>query len=95
MVYSRIYFVSSGVRNREALVKSCMLKVVKLIFGKASEKKMLQVFLSNYIIKRRISYISPDVTESMLHNVKAFSLSFQVDEANDINSCAQLMVFVR
>uniref|UniRef100_UPI00358F67E6 SCAN domain-containing protein 3-like n=1 Tax=Myxine glutinosa TaxID=7769 RepID=UPI00358F67E6 len=73
-----------------------MLKMVKLVLGEASVKKMQQVSLSNNTLQRRISHMSMDVKEQVLDEIKDSPLfSFQLDESTDVHSCSQLLVFVR
>lgn len=80
----------------ETLIKPCMLKMVKLILGEASAKKMQQISLSNNTLQRRISHMSLDVKEQVLDEIKASPLfSFQLDESTDVASCSQLLVFMR
>uniref|UniRef100_UPI00358EFF27 zinc finger BED domain-containing protein 5-like n=1 Tax=Myxine glutinosa TaxID=7769 RepID=UPI00358EFF27 len=80
----------------ETLIKPCMLKMVKLVLGEASTKKMQQVSLSNNTLQRRISHMSMDVKEQVLDEIKDSPLfSFQLDESTDVSSCSQLLVFVR
>ena len=77
------------------LLKPCMMKVVNLVLGEASAKKMQQVSLSNNTIQRRISIMSMDVKEQVLTEFKASPLfSFQYDESTDGSSCFQLLIFV-
>ena len=79
----------------EALIKPCMLKVVNLILGEASEKEKQLVSICNNTIERPVSNISADVKKLILNKVKSFSLlSFQIDESTYISSCGKLMVFV-
>lgn len=42
----------------ETLIKPSMLKMVNLVLGEASEKKMRQVSLSNNTVQRRIAHMS-------------------------------------
>ena len=55
----------------ESLVKPCLLKAVKLVFGESSEAKMRQISLSNDTIQRHISDMSEDVQEQVINKMKA------------------------
>ncbi|XP_042224418.1 protein ZBED8-like, partial [Homarus americanus] len=80
----------------ETLIKPCILKMVKLVLGEASAKKMQQVSLSNNTLQKRISHMSIDVKEQVLDEIKASPLfSFQLNESTDVSSCSQLLIFVR
>ncbi|XP_076806902.1 zinc finger BED domain-containing protein 5-like [Clavelina lepadiformis] len=80
----------------ETIVKPCAVKMVKLILGEKSSKKIEQVCLSNDTIKRRISVMSTDVKQQVIDELKASPMfSIQLDESTDVASCSQLLVFVR
>ena len=80
----------------ETLIKPCALNTVKLILGETSAKKIQHVSLSNDTIKRRISLISTDVKQQVMHKIKASPVfSIQFDESVVVPSCSQLLVFVR
>ena len=72
----------------ESLVKPCLLKAVKLVFGESSEAKMRQISLSNDTIQRHISDMLEDVQEQVINEVKASPLfSLQMDETIDVLNC--------
>ena len=80
----------------ETLIKPCALNMVKLVLGETSAKKIQQVSLSSHKIKRRISLMSTDVKQQVMHKIKASpTFSIQLDESVDIASCSQRLVFVR
>lgn len=80
----------------ETLIKPCMLKMVRLILGEASEIKMRQISLSDNTIRRRITEMALDVKEQVLSEIKMSPLfAFQLDESTDVSSCSQLLAFVR
>ena len=80
----------------EKLVKPYTMKMVTIILGEASAKKMENVSLSNNTVQRRISEMADDVKEQVLDEVRASPLfSFQLDETTDVTSYSQLLVYVR
>ena len=80
----------------ETIVKPCAVKMVKLILGEKSSKKIEQVSLSNDTIKKRISVMSTDVKQQVIDELKTSPMfSIQLDESTDVASCSQLLVFVR
>ena len=81
----------------ENLIKSCSLKIVKLMLGNV-KKKIAAVLLSNSTIQRRIKDMAADIRDPVVQEIKsaAFGLfSIQLDESTDVASCSQLMVFVK
>ena len=82
--------------NRETLVKTCPVDMVKLLFGETSAKKIQQVPLSNGTIKRRILLMSTDVKQQVIAEIRSFPMfAVQLDKSTDVASCSQLLVFVR
>ena len=65
-------------------------------FQKQAQRKFSKCHLSNDTIKRRISLMSTDVKQQVMHEIKASPLfSIQLDESVDVASCSQLLVDVR
>jgi len=54
---------------REMLVKSCLLKTVKLFLGEASEAKMRQTSLSSDTIQRCLSDMPEDVKDQVINQM--------------------------
>ncbi|XP_042228307.1 zinc finger BED domain-containing protein 5-like [Homarus americanus] len=82
----------------ETLIKPCALKMVKRVLGKASERKIQQISLSDDAVKRRISEMSDDIMKQVIQEIKSSPtgmFAVQLDESADVSSCAQLLVFVR
>ena len=82
----------------ENLIKPCSLKIVELMLGKEEKKKIAAVSLSNSTIQRRIEDMAADIKDQVVQEIKsaAFGLfSIQLDESTDVDSCSQLMAFVR
>ncbi|KAL3863896.1 hypothetical protein ACJMK2_005623 [Sinanodonta woodiana] len=72
-------------------VKQCMITASKEL----SVRKLQKVALNRMTVQRRISHLSADVTRQLAEkaaNYVYFSLA--ADESTDINSTAQLLVFV-
>ncbi|XP_042204126.1 protein ZBED8-like [Homarus americanus] len=70
--------------------------MVKLVLGEKSAEKRSAISLSNNTVQRRISLMSDDIKEQVIQKVKEAGLfSIQLDESTDVQSCSQLMVFVR
>ena len=80
----------------ETLIKPCALNIVKLILGETSAKKIQRVSLSNNTIRRRISLMSTDLKQQVMHKLKASSMfSMQLDKSVDVASCSLLLIFIR
>ena len=59
----------------------------KLILSDTSAKKIQQVSLSNNTIKRRISLMSTDVQQQVMHEIKAYLMFYiQLDKSIDVAS---------
>ena len=72
------------------------MKIVELIAGEASEKKIQVSKLINNTVKCRIEEMSSDIKEQITAEIKASPLfSFQLDESVDVASCSQLLICVR
>lgn len=80
----------------EELILPCAKTMVKLVLGEKSAEKLSAISLSNNTVQRRISLMSDDIKEQVIQKVKKNGLfSIQLDESTDVQSCSQLMVFVR
>ncbi len=51
--------------------KPCTLKMVKRVFGDASERKIHQIYLSNDTVKRIINEMSDDIKEKVIQEIKS------------------------
>lgn len=80
----------------DELILPCAKTMVKLVLGEKSAEKLSAISLSNNTVQRRISLMSDDIKEQVIQKVKEAGLfSIQLDESTDVQSCSQLMVFVR
>jgi len=82
----------------ENLIKPCALKMVELMLGSESCKKLDAIPLSNDTISRRIKEMADDITLMLISELKSSAygmFSIQLDESTDVANCSQLMVFVR
>ena len=80
----------------EDLIKPCLIEATKLVLGEDQSKKMDQISLSNCTIKHRISEMSSDILDQVVHEIKCSSyFALQLDESTDGSSCAQLLVYTR
>ena len=82
----------------ETLIKPCAKKMVEIVLGKEAEKKIAAISLSNNTVQRRIADMSIDIKEQVVEKICSapFGLfSIQLDESTDVESCSQLMAFVR
>lgn len=80
----------------ETLIKPCALKMVNLVLGGDSEKKIQQIPLSDNTVSRRIEEMSIDIKEQVISEIKDAGLfALQLDESTDVSSCSQLLVFTR
>ena len=78
------------------MIKPAAIEMVRIMCGEAVANKLAMVPLSDNTIKRRIEELSVDILQQMIAGVKRIkNFSLQLDEAIDIGSDAQLMVFVR
>ena len=76
---------------REQLIVPCAQTRVK-----HSEEKLCVIFFSNDTVCRRICELSLDIKEQVVQKVKNAGLfSVQLDESTNVQSCSQLMVFIR
>lgn len=82
----------------EQLIKPCAQRMVELVLGKEAERKISVISLSNNTIQRRIAEMSEDIKKQLVEEIQIapFGLfSVQLDESTDVESCAQLLAFVR
>uniref|UniRef100_A0A0P4VR47 Uncharacterized protein n=1 Tax=Scylla olivacea TaxID=85551 RepID=A0A0P4VR47_SCYOL len=80
----------------EELILPCAKTMVKLVLGEKSAEKLNAISLSNNAVQRRISQISDDIKEQVIQEIKRAGLfSIQLDESTDVQSCSQLLAFVR
>lgn len=80
----------------EELIKPCTATIVKLMLGENQANKLNKLSLSNNTVQRRIFELSQDIKEQVIEEIKKADLfSIQLDESTDVQSCAQLLVFVR
>ncbi|XP_064078518.1 protein FAM200C-like [Macrobrachium nipponense] len=80
----------------ETLIKPCALKMVNLVLGGDSAKKIQQIALSDNTESRRIEEISIDIKEQVNKEIKDVGLfALQLDESTDASSYSQLIVFTR
>ena len=82
----------------ETLIRPCAKKMFEIVLGKEAEKKIAAISLSNNIVQRRIADMSKDIKEQVVEEILSapFGLfSIQLDESTDVESCSQLMAFVR
>ena len=80
----------------EDLIKPCLIEATKLVLGEDQSKKIDQISLSNNTIKRRISEMSFDILDQIVHEMKCSSyFALQLDESTDVSSCAQLLLYTR
>ncbi|KAL3890808.1 hypothetical protein ACJMK2_003085 [Sinanodonta woodiana] len=76
-------------------VKQCMITAPEKLCPEAV-RKLQTVALNRMAVQRRISHLSADVTRQLLDKAANFVyFSLAADESTDINSTAQLQVFVR
>ena len=82
----------------ETLIKPCAKKMVEIVLGKEAEKKIAAISLSNNTVQKRIADKRKDIKEQVVEEILSapFGLfSIQLDKSTDIESCSQLMAFVR
>lgn len=80
----------------EELILPCAKTMVKLVLGEKSAEKLNAISLSNNKVQRQISQISDDIKEQVIQEIKRAGLfSIQLDESTDVQSCSQLLAFVR
>ena len=85
----------------EEVIKPCALEMVRIVLGTEAQKKIQQIPLSNDIIHSRIQDISQDISQDILLQViqdikdSPLKIGMQLDESTDVDSCSQLLVFVR
>ena len=82
----------------EMPIRPSAKKMGKIVLKKEAEKKIAATSLSNNTIQRRIVGTSIDIKEQVVKEIRSvpFGLfSNQVDESTDVESCSQLMAFVR
>ena len=75
-----------------------MRKIVKIVLEKTAEKKIAAISLWNNTVQRRIADVSTDIKEQIVEEIRSAPLrlfSIQWDESTDIESCSQIMAFVR
>ena len=76
-------------------VKQCMITASEKLCPEAV-RKLQMVDLNRMTVQRRISHLSTDVTRQLANKAANFVyFSLAADESTDINSTAQLLVFVR
>ncbi|KAL3883712.1 hypothetical protein ACJMK2_029948 [Sinanodonta woodiana] len=76
-------------------VKRCMVIASEKLCPEAV-RKLQTVALNRVTVQRKISYLSADVTRQLVYKAANFVyFSLATDESTDINSTAQLLVFVR
>ena len=81
----------------EEVIKPCALEMVRIVLGTEAQKKIQQIPLSNDIIHSRIQDISQDILLQVIQDIKdsPLKIGMQLDESTDVDSCSQLLVFVR
>ena len=80
----------------EDLIKPCILEAAKAVLGEQQSNKLRSISLSNDTVKNRISDMSEDILLQVVTAVKSSPVySLQLDESTDVESCAQLIVYVR
>ncbi|XP_067932962.1 protein FAM200C-like [Watersipora subatra] len=82
----------------EQLIKFGAQQMVEIVLGKVAERKISAISLSNSTIQRRITEMSENIKKQLVEEIQnaPFGLFFiQLDESTDVESCAQLLAFVR
>ena len=80
----------------EEVIMPCAKEIVRLLIGEEAVKKVDNISLSNSTVKRRITDLSLNIKENVVAEVKRSTyFSIQLDEATDVSSLSQLMVFCR
>ena len=82
----------------ETLIKSCASKMVELVLGDESRKKLDTIPLSDNTIARRIRNMAQDIRAQLILELNSSThglFSIQLDESTDVSNFSQLMVFVR
>jgi len=81
----------------ESLIKPCAIEIVKLVCSKNEYKKLLNIPLSNDVIRDRIVEISDNILKRVIKEIKnsPVPISIQLDETTDISQCSHLMIFAR
>ena len=79
----------------EELMLPCAKDVNRILIGKEAERKLNILSLSDNKVQRRISQMSEDIKNQIIHPIKLpGSFALQLDETTDVSSCAQLIAFV-
>ena len=81
----------------KTIVKPCLLKTAKQRLGELSEANIKRISFPAILFRSTFQNVGRcerpgDKWNDRISNSNAF---FQVDESTDVNSCAQLLVFVR
>ena len=82
----------------ETLIKPRATEMARIVLGPESEKKLIEISLSNDTVMRRIADLSVNIKEQVISEIKTSPLglfSIQLDETTDVTSCCQLLVFRR
>lgn len=80
----------------EDLIKPSLLDAVKLVLGCQHVEKINKISLSNNTIKSRIEEMSLDILDTIIKEIKTSPFfALQLDASTDVESCAQLVVYVR
>ena len=79
----------------EQLIVPCTKTMVKLVLGEKSADKLCVISLSNDAVRHRMCEPSLYIKEQVIQGKNAGLLNIQLDESTDVQSCSQLMVFVR
>ncbi|XP_067937153.1 protein FAM200C-like [Watersipora subatra] len=82
----------------EQLIKPCAQRMVELMLGKVAERKISVTSLSNNTLQSRITEMSENIEKKLVkekRNAPFGLFSIQLDKSTDVESCAQLLPFVR
>ena len=81
----------------EKLIKPCAKKMVEIMIGSGTKKKIQQVSLSNDTIRLRIDDMAANVCQQVYSEIKQSTLqaSIQLDESTDSAVESHLIVFAR
>ena len=82
----------------ETLIKLCAKKMVKIVRRRGAEKKKTSISLLNNLVQKRIADMNTHIKEQVVEEIRLapFGLFLiQLDESTDVESCSQLMAFVR
>lgn len=79
----------------EILVKPCILRAAKLVFGEDSNQKLSEISLSDSTFKLQIYEMAEDIETQMSEKVQSSFFTIQRDETTYLSQSSQLLVYVR